>query len=61
MSSGFQQLERAMAQSKRIRRGAAVWKQLFSRQSRQWAVGPGVLSAGRHQRELIPAMAFDIE
>ena len=27
----------------------------------QWAVGPGVLSAGRHQRELIPAIAFDIE
>ena len=33
MSSGFQQLERAMGQRKRIRRSAEVWQSLFSRQS----------------------------
>jgi hypothetical protein len=33
MSSGFQQLERAKGQSKRIRRGTAGWLKVFSRQS----------------------------
>ena len=33
MASGFQQLERPMGQSKRIRRSATVWRGLFSRHS----------------------------
>jgi hypothetical protein len=40
MSSGFQLLERSMGQSKRIRRGTAGWRKLFSRQSRSGLTVP---------------------
>ena len=50
-----------MEQKKRIRRSVAVWKRLFSRQSSSGLSMTGVLSARRDQRELVPALAIDIE
>jgi hypothetical protein len=53
MSSGFQLLERSMAQGKRIRRGTEGWRKLFSRQ-----LSSGLTVREFCQRERINASLF---